>query len=62
LTGLAILVLIGVAITTYFIIERGWLAVGLPRPVSRCCFYTMPHQLHSRVWTGGHDHSELQTH
>jgi 1,4-dihydroxy-2-naphthoate octaprenyltransferase len=28
LTGLAILVLIGVAITTYFIIERGWLAVG----------------------------------
>lgn len=28
LTGLAILVLIGIAITTYFIIERGWLAVG----------------------------------
>jgi hypothetical protein len=28
LTGRAILVLIGVAITTYFIIERGWLAVG----------------------------------
>ena len=27
-TGLAILVLIGVAITTFFIIERGWLAVG----------------------------------
>lgn len=28
LRGLAILVLIGVAITSYFIIERGWLAVG----------------------------------
>jgi 1,4-dihydroxy-2-naphthoate octaprenyltransferase len=28
LTGLTILVLIGAAITTYFIIERGWLAVG----------------------------------
>lgn len=27
-TGLAVLVLIGVAITTFFIIERGWLAVG----------------------------------
>jgi len=27
LTGLAILVLIGIAITTYFIVERGWLAV-----------------------------------
>ena len=28
LTGLAILVLIGIGITTYFITERGWLAVG----------------------------------
>jgi 1,4-dihydroxy-2-naphthoate polyprenyltransferase len=28
LSGLAILVLIGIAITSYFIIERGWLAVG----------------------------------